>query len=288
MGVLCGPFFDFRRRCRADGAGPDGEGWEKDHIMGLALIHSLLYKNKKGTYIMDHANRFSSEAPDGDGRVVSAIPGPAPVLGEVNGAAGDGAATGFILSQLAAGTERPVLLWVQDRLSLLEGGRPFPAGIGQAAPGLSLLHVAAGQPRDVLWAMEEGLKCAAIAAVIGEIHGSPKALDFTATKRLAFLAERNAVPAFLLRAGGVADLSSARRRWRVESSPSAPHRWDGRAPGLPGWRIDLFRARGTRPGLWEVVHDPAAPMGTADRFRLVPAPDNGKLADTRGEWRRAG
>ena len=57
--------------------------------------------------------------------------------------------------------------------------------------GANLIHVEARDARDALWAMEEGLRCAALSAVIGELWGDPRALDFTATRRLAVAAERS-------------------------------------------------------------------------------------------------
>lgn len=171
----------------------------------------------------------------------------------------DGAATGFLLAQLAPG--RP-LLWVQERMAILEAGRVHPAGL----PMCDLIHVEARDARAALWAMEEGLRCPALGAVIGELWGDPAALDFTATRRLAVAAERHGVPAFLVRLGGQANLSGARLRWRLASVASEPHPFDPRAPGAPRWEAELFRARGRSPGRWIAGHDPdglhlSAPLG---------------------------
>ena len=83
-----------------------------------------------------------------------------------------------------------------------------------------LIHVEARDARAALWAMEEGLRCAALGAVIGELWGDPASLDFTATRRLAVAAERSGVACWLVRLGGSANLSGARMRWRVASAPS--------------------------------------------------------------------
>ena len=83
----------------------------------------------------------------------------------------------LLLAQLDP--DRP-LLWVQDRMAILESGRIYPPGL----PTRDLIHVEARDARDALWAMEEGLRCATLSCVIGEIWGDPKALDFTATRRL--------------------------------------------------------------------------------------------------------
>jgi protein ImuA len=179
----------------------------------------------------------------------------------------DGGWAGFLLAQLESG--KP-LLWVQDRMAILESGRIHPPGL----PSQDLIHVEARDARDALWAMEEGVRCAALSAVIGEIWGDPRALDFTATRRLAVASERSGVACWLVRLGGTANLSGARMRWRVASVPSLLNALDARAPGTPAWDADLFRARGMPPGRWSVAHE-------ADRFHLVTVPGDRALGEER-------
>lgn len=153
-------------------------------------------------------------------------------------------------------------------MAILESGRIYPPGL----PVQNIIHVEARDARDALWAMEEGLRCPALSAVIGEIWGDPKALDFTATRRLAVAAERSGVAAFLIRLGGHANLSGARMRWRIASAPSLSNELDPKAPGAPVWDADLFRARGAPPGRWTLMHE-------ADRFRLVAKPSDRTLGE---------
>ncbi|MBA3511870.1 recA-like protein [Sphingomonas sp.] len=194
---------------------------------------------------------------------------PQPTLSELFAAQPrDGGWAGFLLAQLDPG--KP-LLWVQERMAILEAGRVHPPGIG--CP--ELIHVTARDARSALWAMEEGLRCGALGAVIGELWGNPASLDFTATRRLAVASERSGVPAWLVRLGGSADLSGARMRWRIASCPSQAHPFDPRAPGDPAWDAELFRARGRPPGRWSIAHEPQA--GTAHPFRLVAAPGDRAL-----------
>lgn len=162
----------------------------------------------------------------------------------------DGAITGFTLAHLGQ-SDKP-LLWIQDRLSRREAGRPCLAGL--PVP-LEIIHVDVSKPVDVLWAMEEGLRCTALCAVIGEVWGDPPALDFTATKRLALRSEAHNVPAWLMRRAATPNLSAARMRWRVTSLPSQAKPYDSRAPGAPLWQACLFRARWRTPGQWVASHD---------------------------------
>ncbi len=166
---------------------------------------------------------------------------PQPTLSEFFSASRDAGWGGFLLPQIDRG--KPVL-WVQERMAIHESGRIHPPGLGLG----DLIHVEARDARAALWAMEEGLRCAALSCVIGELWGDPAALDFTATRRLAVAAERSGVAAFLIRLGGHATLSGARMRWRIASQASLAHPFDPRAPGAPAWDAELFRARGLRPG----------------------------------------
>jgi protein ImuA len=177
---------------------------------------------------------------------------PSPTLSELFAAhPRDGGWAGFLLAQL--GTDKP-LLWVQDRMAILESGRIHPPGL----PSQNLIHVEARDARDALWAMEEGIRCTALSSVVGEIWGDPRALDFTATRRLAVASERSGVPCWLVRLGGTANLSGARMRWRIASAPSLENPLDGRAPGRPAWNAELFRARAAPPGRWSIGHESGA------------------------------
>jgi protein ImuA len=174
---------------------------------------------------------------------------PSPTLSELFAAhPRDGGWAGFLLAQAATG--KP-LLWVQDRMAIFESGRVHPPGL----PTQNLIHIETRDARDALWAMEEGVRCAALSAVIGEIWGDPKPLDFTATRRLAVASERSGTPCWLVRLGGTPNLSGARMRWRIASAPSLLNPLDGRASGSPAWDADLFRARGMPPGRWTVAHE---------------------------------
>jgi protein ImuA len=197
------------------------------------------------------------------------LPKPAqPTLSELFAAhPRDGGWAGFLLAQLA--TDKP-LLWVQDRMAILESGRVHPPGL----PSQDLIHVEARDARDALWAMEEGVRCSCLSVVIGELWGDPRALDFTATRRLAVASERSGTPCWLVRLGGNANLSGARMRWRIASTPSLINPLDERAPGTPAWEAELFRARGHRPGRWSVAHE-------ADRFHLVAGAGDRALGEDR-------
>jgi protein ImuA len=189
-------------------------------------------------------------------------------------ASGAGLALALARDALAggAGEDTRHVLWVQDRKAMQLGGRPCVAGL---PPDLRhrLIHVAAATPEDALFALEEGLKCRDVVCVIGEIAGNPRALGFTASRRLSLTAERHGVRLWLVRLDAERDLSSARMRWQARAAPSPPPRWNAAAPGTATWHAELFRARRHAPGEWmlsdengnlhirppEHVVDPAVP-----------------------------
>lgn len=174
--------------------------------------------------------------------------------------------------------DRP-FLWVQDAAALRLGGRPYRHGLPEALRG-RLIHVAAKTPEDMLFALEEGVRCRDLAFVIGELAGNPKALDFTASRRLSLAAERHGVPLYLVRLDAARDLSSARMRWDVRSAPSSAPRWNAAAPGRPSWRAELFRARAHAPGEW-ILRDEGNHLA-ADRLAAT-APDHVDLARAAGD-----
>ena len=200
-------------------------------------------------------------------------------------ASGAGAALAFIRDLPRAEGEGATLeespvLWVQDLRAIRLGGRPYRAGLPEDLRH-RLIHVAAKTPEDALFAMEEGLRCRDLAAVVGEVAGNPKALDFTASRRLSLTAEKHGVPLLLVRLDATPDLSSARMRWQLASVPSSPPRWNVAAPGRAAWHAELFRARSHLPGEWTLRDEPD--RLTAQRFAASsPAPDHGDLV------RRAG
>ncbi len=156
-------------------------------------------------------------------------------------------------SQEEAPEERAALplLWCQTAMEAKDFGRLYPPGLVPwgLAPG-RLLLVEAPRGKDILWAMEEGLRSAALAAVVGELGaGGLGAASLTATRRLALAAQQSGCPCLLLR-NGDAGASAARTRWHIAGAPSRPGPLDPRAPGGPSWRAELVRCPQGRPAAW--------------------------------------
>ncbi len=198
-------------------------------------------------------------------------------------ASGAGTALALALDDLrsartgnAAQEDPRAVLWVQTREAARLTGRPYRPGLPTDLRH-RVIHVIAAKPEDALFALEEGVRCRDIAFVLGELTGNPRALDFTASRRLTLAAERHGVPLYLVRLDAERDLSSARLRWQVRAAPSAPSEWNPRAPGAAAWHAELFRARAHPPGEWVLrqgkgglVSEPAVPV-TAPPARIAPA-----------------
>ncbi|MGL4309892.1 MAG: hypothetical protein ACRCSU_05345 [Paracoccaceae bacterium] len=147
------------------------------------------------------------------------------------------------------------------------------------------------RPVDVMTAVEEGLRCKALTAVVAEIRGNPAAVNMTAMRRLALRAEAVGVPCWLIRQNASVVLSAARDRWRIAILPSAANPDDPHAPGDPRWRLELFRTRDRRPGEWVARYERGgegmAIEGATDRIDLVAAVPDGTMAEDAGTNRQS-
>jgi protein ImuA len=136
-------------------------------------------------------------------------------------------------------------------------------GHGLNALGLDpgrLILVETAHRKETLWAMEEAVRSAAPAAVVGVID----TLDLKLSQRLHLAATDAGLPLFLLRPAATLESSAAATRWRIGTAKAARDRF-----GLvtqPRWHLQLERCRNGRPGEWVVEYD-----HVAHRFSLAAA-----------------
>ncbi len=169
----------------------------------------------------------------------------------VGGDAEDGAvAAGFLAGILARLLPPRPVLWC------LGAGDLYGPGLAAYGVGPERLILArAAAERERLWAMEEGLRSPALAAVVGEVA----ALSLPASRRLQLAAEGSGVTAFVLRRwrnAGEAERqraapNAAMTRWRVSALPGELGAGEP-GVGRPRWRLELWRCRGGVPGSWIV------------------------------------
>jgi len=111
-----------------------------------------------------------------------------------------------------------------------------------------IIFIKLNRERDILWAMEEALKCEKLAAVVAELQE----INLTASRRLQLAVEKSRVTGFILRhqprsLGNTSCVS----RWRITPISSS---LDDDMPGVgfPRWKVELLKIRNGRPGTWQM------------------------------------
>ncbi len=166
------------------------------------------------------------------------------------------AALGFAKALIArrmaglGGSGKNLFLWGTTDAAGHEFGLPY--GPGLRALGLdpgALLMVRTRRPQELAWALEEGVKSQALAAVLGHVS----LLSTTSERRLALAAAAHETPCLLISSHQTSGVGPALTRWRIAAAPSRPHAFDARAPGPAAWHVTLERCRWGPHGLtWTV------------------------------------
>lgn len=219
---------------------------------------------------------------------------PTGALHDIAGGSEDGAATAFVAGLAAAAQRRagpaPVL-WCRHRRESQERGVPYAPGL--KAWGLAprdVMFVVCNTPRDLLWAMEEGLRAKVFAAVIGD----GAAPDFTSARRLQLAADGGPAIALTLLPSGSAAFahSPALTRWHVAALPSP-----AASPFLiaRAWSVALLHCRGAAPAAWTVGWDnfenrekADAPLSGAVAAAMADGPLAARASAAAADRRRAG
>jgi protein ImuA len=122
-----------------------------------------------------------------------------------------------------------------------------------------IIFIDLSREKDVMWAMEEGLKCEGIVAVVGEL----KELNFTASRRFQLAVEQSRVTGFVLRHNPLnLNITACVTRWKITHLPTIL------ADEIPGigfyrWNVELLKVRNGKPGLWQIEW-------IGKRFRHIP------------------
>jgi len=212
-----------------------------DRSARLAQLRARIARIERGDGMVQAACPLGVAAIDG------ALPWgglPRGALHEIGGVAErDLAAQSFaaVLLGLLAEGSRPVL-WIAP-----DEGPYAPALPGFGLNPAQVTVVRARRPADALWALEEGVRCSPLAAVLAE----GAAPDFAQSRRLQLAASESGVTPLLLQpARDPLSASAAVTRWRVAAAASVPDGHDNETVDPARWRIDLLRARGGRPRRW--------------------------------------
>ncbi|CAG5006803.1 hypothetical protein DYBT9275_03899 [Dyadobacter sp. CECT 9275] len=115
--------------------------------------------------------------------------------------------------------------------------------------------------KDLLWVIEEALKCTALSAVVGEI----KELNLTESRRLQLTIEENKSTGLLHRVSPrLSNPTAAVCRWQISPVQGLPqHILPG--IGFPRWQVTIQKVRSGEPGSWQLEWN-------QDHFEHITAP----------------
>lgn len=134
-------------------------------------------------------------------------------------------------------------LWISTRRTL------FPPAL--KAFGIEpdrIIFIDLNRERDVLWAMEEALKCEGLAAVIAEVQQ----VSLTQSRRLQLTVESSRVTGLILRSDeSKLSTTACAARWQIK--PISSKMEDGMpGVGFPRWNVELLKVKNGNPGSWNI------------------------------------
>ncbi len=114
-------------------------------------------------------------------------------------------------------------------------------------PG-QMIFIDLPQEKEVLWVMEQALKCEGLSAVVAEV----KEISIVQSRRLQLAVENSKVTGFLLRNDPrKLGANTCVARWQVNPLTSELGS-DLPGVGYPRWQVDLLRVRNGNPGSWQL------------------------------------
>ena len=156
-----------------------------------------------------------------------------------NAAATNGFMAGLI-GQLMQKSKTAV--WISTKRTLF----PPALNIFGIAPD-RVIFIDLWKQKEVLWAIEEALKCNALSVVIGELSE----LSFTESRRLQLAVEQSRVTGFIHRYNPKSENTVAWiTRWKISSLASELNGMPG--VGFPKWNVELLKVRNGKPGTWQI------------------------------------
>ncbi len=158
---------------------------------------------------------------------------------------GDVAVTnGFIISILASLMKNGgVSIWIGSSQTIFP---PALQSFGIAPDKIIFINLQ--KEKEILWVMEEAMKCEGLVAVVGQIQD----LNFTASRRLQLAVEHSLVTGFIIcQNPRKINTTSCITRWKITSLAS------GSADDMPGvcfprWNVELLKVKNGKPGTWQI------------------------------------
>jgi len=164
------------------------------------------------------------------------------------------ATNGFMAGLIGPLINKGTAVWVSNKRTIFP-----PALKNYGIDPERIIFIDLWKQKDVLWAVEEALKCDAISAVIGELSE----LSFTESRRMQLAVEQSKVTGFIHRYNPRSEnVTACVSRWKISPQASNMH---GSLPGVgfSRWNVQLVKVRNGKPGSWQVEW-------TAGQFRHIP------------------
>jgi protein ImuA len=156
----------------------------------------------------------------------------------------DSAATnGFMAGLLSSlGKQSGTCLWISQKRIVF----PPALKIFGLHPD-KFIFIDLSRKKDLLWTIEEALKCEALTAVVGELNE----LTFTESRRLQLAVEQSQVTGFIHRLHPRQENTVACiARWKIRPLISEIKNMPG--VGFPKWHVELCKVRNGKPGTWDI------------------------------------
>lgn len=111
-----------------------------------------------------------------------------------------------------------------------------------------VIFISHSKPRDILWIMEEALRCNGLAAVVCDT----RELSFKQSRRLQLATEQSQVTGFVLRnRPRTINTTASTTRWIIKPTFSRKHL---KLPGIgfPCWDVELQKVKNGKPQSWKI------------------------------------
>lgn len=189
---------------------------QREHALGLGAIENAF---PGGIFPKRAIHEFITVAPE-------------------QSAASDGFIAGVLSVLMQDGA---ACVWISTARKL------FPASLSHFnADPERIIFMDVAKEKDVLWIMEEALKCEGLVAVVAELSQ----LSLIESRRLQLAVEHSGTTGFILRKDASKSASTvATARWEINPLPSLTE--EG-MPGVghPRWKVALTKVRNGNPGNW--------------------------------------
>lgn len=153
------------------------------------------------------------------------------------------ATNGFMAALISQLAQKGMAVWISNKRTIFP-----PALTSFGITPEQILFIDLVKHKEVLWAIEEALKCNAVSAVIGELSE----LSFTESRRLQLAVEQSRVTGFIHRYNPKSEnVTACVTRWKIKPLASSLNE---ELPGIgfPAWNIELLKVRNGKPGAWHI------------------------------------